>query len=147
MFSKSSFILGLALLSSYVAADGCQDCGGYPKIDIYTECVAQCNGALSNPVDSKACSDQCSKLVLEENCCTTTVCPTARRRRSPVSERDLLASVSRENPTVRANDDVEVNRSLEARDGRSCCNGCKALGVVSNWCPVSPLSVEISMAA
>lgn len=158
-FSKSSIIFGLlALLSSHVAADGCQDCGGFDKVNIYNECVAQCDSALEDPGDAKACSEQCSKLVLEENCCTTTVCPSARRRRGLISDRDLLADVSRQTGSTRRSsmgvefsvegeEHVEVERSLETRDGRSCCAGCRTLKNIAGICPIEPYSFAISMAA
>lgn len=138
-------IFGLALLASYVAADGCQDCGGFDKTDIYTQCVDQCNGALSDTTDAQACDEQCSKVVLEENCCTTTVCPSARRRRGPVSDRELLTNLSYDTIDMRKTSEAE--HSLEVRDGTACCAACAVLGQTANYCPNNSVGFAISMAA
>lgn len=76
-----SAMAALGLLTVNVLADGCQNCAGFDRGQVDESCITQCQ-AVFDPASEEygLCQDECDKIVYKEGCCTTTICPSARKR-------------------------------------------------------------------
>ena len=156
----------VTLWSELTRALGCTDCAGFENLKVFEGCVDKCKSAFKSSGDEKECEEQCKKLVLEENCCTTDICPLPKKKlrlrgavesgRTPEEDmksgdwlREYLGLdedlITRSDPGSDSGLDAR-SVAIEKRGFHECCSAAHTVKRFADWCPKTLAYVSLMVA-